>query len=111
MALLRPGILSPDHGGKGPTVTDALQLGFAGMGAVGPPAAAARKILSGSDCPWPITELQRELLRILIFHLGAHRAISLRDLAGKLGPAGKHLPSEGGRKDAARSSRGHFRGK
>lgn len=83
-------------------MTDALQLDFAGMGPVDPPDAHARKVLSGACGPWTITGLQRELLRILIFHLGAHRAISLRDVAGKLGSI-RPLPTEREIKDAARS--------
>jgi hypothetical protein len=84
-------------------MSDSLQLGFAGMGPVDPPDAHARKVLSGLCGPWPLTDLQRELLRILVFHLGASRAIQLRDLMLKLQRIVKPLPTEREIKDAARS--------
>jgi hypothetical protein len=65
----------------------------------------ARRVLCGQAavCPWPVTELQRQLLRILLFHPGAHKAIPLRDLMGKLDRAmNKTLPTEREIKDAIR---------
>jgi len=47
--------------------------------------------------------LQRELLRILLFHPGAQRAVPLRDLMVKLDRVCKPIPTEREIKDAARS--------
>ncbi len=84
-------------------MTSSLQLGFTGMTAESPEA-HARRVLCGQPeaCPWPPTEIQRELLRILLFHLGAQRAVSLRDLVGKLHHANYPLPDEREIKDAIR---------
>lgn len=64
--------------------------------------AHARQVLAGNAGPWPLTPLQRELLRILLFHQGAQRAILLRDLMGKLHRATGQLPTAREIKDAAR---------
>lgn len=64
--------------------------------------AHATRLLFGQAGPWPLTTLQRELLRILLFHQGAQRAILLRDLMGKLHRATGVLPTEREIKDAAR---------
>ncbi len=80
-----------------------LQLGLAGMGAIEPPDAHARQVLAGRTGPWPLTELQRELLHILVFYLGAQRAIQLRELMAKVQGKVKPLPTEREIKDAIRS--------
>jgi|GEM_PF-1796293 hypothetical protein len=79
------------------------QLGFAGMGLEQTPDAHARNVLYGRSGPWQPTNLQRELLRILLFHPGAQRAIPLRDLMVKLDRVCKPAPTEREIKDAARS--------
>lgn len=68
------------------------------------PEAHARKVLCGQPavCPWPPTQLQREALRILLFHPGAQSAVSLRDLMGKLDRVTSELPTERETKDAIR---------
>lgn len=85
-------------------MTSSLQFGFSGMGPAEHPEAHARRVLCGvpAVCPWPLTDLQRELLRILLFHPGAQSAVSLRDLMGKLDRVIKPLPTEREIKDAAR---------
>ena len=85
-------------------MTDSLQLGFAGMTAVPQerPDAHPRRVLCGSCGPWPPTDLQREMLRILLFHQGAQSPILLRDLMGKLQRVITPLPTEREIKDAAR---------
>ena len=83
-------------------MTDDPQLGFAGMGLEPTPEAHARNVMLGSG-PWPATNLQRELLRILLYHSGAQRAISLRDLIVKLERLIKPVPTERDIKDAIRS--------
>jgi hypothetical protein len=88
---------------------DDPQLGFAGMGLEPTPEAHARNVMLGSG-PWPATDLQRELLRILLYHSGAQRAVSLRDLIVKLERVSnssvnllKPVPTEREIKDAIRS--------
>jgi hypothetical protein len=83
-------------------MTDDPQLGFAGMGLEPTPEAHARNVMLGSG-PWPATYLLRELLRILLFHSGAQRAISLGALIVKLSRVLKHTPTEREVKDAIRS--------
>jgi hypothetical protein len=83
-------------------MNDDPQLGFAGMGLDPTPEAHARNVMLGSG-PWPATDLQRELLRILLYHSGAQRAISLRDLMVKLDRVIKPVPTEREIKDAIRS--------
>ena len=83
-------------------MTDSLQLGFAGMVQQEPPDAHARMVLYGQRGPWPVTELQRKLLNILIFHLGAQSAITLRDLAEKLERLMRPRPTDREIKDAFR---------
>jgi len=78
------------------------QLGFAGMGLDPTPEAHARNVMLGSG-PWPATDLQRELLRILLYHSGAQRAISLHALMVKLDRVIKPIPTEREIKDAIRS--------
>lgn len=67
-----------------------------------PPDVHARKVLCAQAGPWPLTELQREMLRILLFHQGAHAAIPLRDLMGKLDRILTPIPTEREVKEAAR---------
>jgi hypothetical protein len=81
---------------------DDSQLGFAGMGLEPTPDAHARAVMLGSG-PWPATDLQRELLRILLYHSGAQRAISLGALIVKLSRVIKTVPTEREIKDAIRS--------
>jgi hypothetical protein len=81
---------------------DDPQLGFAGMGLDPTPEAHARNVMLGAG-PWPATDLQRELLRILLYHSGAQRAISLHALMVKLGRVLKPIPTEREIKDAIRS--------
>jgi hypothetical protein len=83
-------------------MTDDPQLGFAGMGLDPTPEAHARNVMLGAG-PWPATDLQRELLRILLYHSGAQRAISLHDLIVKLSRLMTPLPTEREIKDAIRS--------
>jgi hypothetical protein len=83
-------------------MTDDPQLGFAGMGLEPTPEAHVRNVMLGSG-PWPATNLQRELLRILLYHLGAQRAISLHALMVKLEPRFHPTPTEREIKDAIRS--------
>jgi hypothetical protein len=83
-------------------MTDDPQLGFAGMGLEPTPEAHARNVMLGSG-PWPATDLQRELLRILLYHSGAQRAISLHALMVKLERVVKPVPTEREIKDAIRS--------
>jgi hypothetical protein len=78
------------------------QLGFAGMGLEPTPDAHARNVMLGSG-PWPATDLQRELLHILLYHQGAQRAISLHDLMVKLERIVKNTPTEREIKEAVRS--------
>jgi hypothetical protein len=78
------------------------QLGFAGMGLEPTPDAHARNVMLGSG-PWPATDLQRELLRILLYHQGAQLAISLHDLMVKLERIVKNTPTEREIKEAVRS--------
>jgi hypothetical protein len=59
-------------------------------------------VLAGSAGPWPVTELQREVLRVLLFHQGALNAICLRDLMGKLDHVLTPIPTEREIKDAVR---------
>jgi hypothetical protein len=68
------------------------------------PVSHASRVLCGQPavCPWPPTQLQREALRILLFHQGAQRPISLRDLMGKLDRVTSELPTERETKDAIR---------
>jgi hypothetical protein len=84
-------------------MNDAFQLGLAGMGPQHEPTAHVRNVLMGRSGPWPPTDLQRELLRLLLFHQGAQRAISLCALMGKLQSVCKPAPVERDIKDAARS--------
>ena len=44
----------------------------------------ARRVLMSGEGPWPLTPLQRALLRILLFRVGARKAITLRDLIARL---------------------------
>jgi hypothetical protein len=81
---------------------DDPQLGFAGMGLDPTPEAHARNVMLGAG-PWPATDLQRELLRILLYHSGAQRAISLHALMVKLDRVLKPIPTEREIKDAIRS--------
>ena len=83
-------------------MTDDPQLGFAGMGLDPTPDAHARNVMLGSG-PWPATDLQRELLRILLYHQGAQRAITLQALMAKLERVVKAIPTERDIKDAIRS--------
>lgn len=78
------------------------QLGFSGMGLEPTPDAHARNVMLGSG-PWPATDLQRELLRILLYHSGAQRAIPLHALMVKLDRVVKPIPTEREIKDAIRS--------
>ena len=65
--------------------------------------AHARAVLAGTAGPgWQLTDTQRELLRILLFHQGAQRAIPLRDLTGKLCKQLQRSVTEREIKDAAR---------
>ncbi len=80
-------------------MADSSQLGFFHA----PSDAHARKVLCGqSGAGGELTYLQREILRILLFHLGAQRAIPLRDLMGKLHLVVNQLPDEREFKDAVR---------
>ena len=72
------------------------------MGLEPTPDAHARAVMLGSG-PWPATDLQRELLRILLYHSGAQRAISLHALMVKLDRVVKPIPTEREIKDAIRS--------
>lgn len=83
-------------------MADDPQLGFAGMGLEPTPEAHARNVMLGSG-PWPATDLQRELLRILLYHSGAQRAIPLHALMVKLDRVIKPTPTEREIKDAIRS--------
>jgi hypothetical protein len=90
-------------------MTDDPQLGFAGMGLEPTPEAHARNVMLGSG-PWQATDLQRELLRILLYHSGAQRAISLHALIVKLERVSSSsvnlitpIPTEREIKDAIRS--------
>jgi hypothetical protein len=83
-------------------MTEDSQLGFAGMGLEPTPEAHARNVMLGCG-PWQATDLQRELLRILLYHSGAQRAISLRDLIVKLNRLITPIPTEREIKDAIRS--------
>jgi hypothetical protein len=81
------------------------QLALLGMAPAAPPdgpESHARRVLCGQAGPWPLTPMQQELLRILLFHLGAKQAIPLRDVMGKLGRVLKVAPNEREIKDAAR---------
>jgi hypothetical protein len=81
------------------------QLALPGMAPAAPPdgpESHARRVLCGQAGPWPLTPMQQELLRILLFHLGAKQAIPLRDVMGKLGRVLKVAPNEREIKDAAR---------
>jgi hypothetical protein len=84
-------------------MTPPLQLGLTGIAPIEPPDAHARKVMTGEFGPWPITDLQREFLRVLVFHQGAQRAIQLRDLMAKLQSKVRPIPTEREIKDAARS--------
>jgi hypothetical protein len=84
-------------------MTDSFQLGFSGMVPLEDPSVHARSVLMGRSGPWKPTDLQIELLRILLLHQGAHWAIPLRDLMGKLQRVCDPIPSEREIKDAARS--------
>lgn len=84
-------------------MTDDPQLGFPGMGLDPTPDAHVRNVMLGRSGPWPVTELQRQLLHILLFHQGAQRAISLHALMVKLDRVCTPIPSEREIKDAARS--------
>jgi hypothetical protein len=83
-------------------MTDDTQLGFAGMGLEPTPEAHVRSVMLGSG-PWPATNLQRELLRILLYHQGAQRAITLHALMVKLDRVVNPIPAEREIKDAFRS--------
>jgi hypothetical protein len=83
-------------------MTDESQLGFAGMGLEPTPEAHIRNVMLGSG-PWPASNLQRELLRILLYHPGAQRAISLHALMVKLDRVLNPIPTEREIKDAFRS--------
>lgn len=61
-----------------------LQLDFGGFGPPVPPDQHARRVLLGAYGPFPLTELQAQILRLLLFHQGAEQAIGLRDVMGKL---------------------------
>jgi hypothetical protein len=80
-----------------------LQLGFTGMGLEPTPETHVRNVIFGRSGPWPVTELQRQVLHVLLFHLGAQQAISLRDLMVKLTRVCKPAPTERDTKDAIRS--------
>jgi hypothetical protein len=83
--------------------TDQLALpGMAPAPAPSGPEAHARRVLCGQAGHWPLTNVQRELLRILLFHLGAKQAIPLRVVMGKLGNVLNMAPNEREIKDAAR---------
>jgi hypothetical protein len=84
-------------------MTDSQQLGFSGMGLEPTPDGHVRDVLVGRSGPWQPTELQRQLLKILLYHLGAQQAIPLRDLMVKLDRVLKPCPSERAIKDAFRS--------
>jgi hypothetical protein len=82
---------------------DDSQLGFAGMGLEPTPDAHVRNVIIGRSGPWQATELQRQVLHVLLFHQGAQRAISLHDLMVKLHRVCKPIPTEREIKDAIRS--------
>lgn len=84
-------------------MNDDPQLGFAGMGLDPTPEGHVRDVLLGRSGPWPVTELQRQLLHVLLYHQGAQRAISLHNLMVKLDRACTPIPTEREIKDAARS--------
>jgi hypothetical protein len=84
-------------------MNDDPQLGFAGMGLEPTPDAHVRSVMLGRSGPWPVTELQRQMLHVLLFHPGAQRAISLHALMVKLDRVCKPIPTEREIKDAARS--------
>ena len=84
-------------------MNDHLQLGFAGMGLEPTPDAHVRNVMLGRSGPWQPTTLQRELLRILLFHQGAQSAVPLHVLMVKLDSVCKPTPTERQIKDAARS--------
>lgn len=87
-------------------MTDDPQLGFAGMGLDPTPEQHVRNVLLGRSGPWQPTRLQAELLRILLYHQGAQRAISLHALMVKLD---RLCTSEREIKDAMRSLVVHFK--
>jgi hypothetical protein len=82
----------PDH--VAPRPSD--QLGFEGMhgGSADAEDAHARRVLYSGAGPWPLTDIQREVLRAMLFHSGAARAIPLRDLIAKLARAGSSITSK-----------------
>jgi hypothetical protein len=84
-------------------MTDDPQLGFAGMGLEPTPDQHVRNVLVGRSGPWQATDLQRETLRILLYHPGAQRAITLHALMVKLDRVCKPIPTEREIKDAVRS--------
>jgi hypothetical protein len=84
-------------------MTDPQQLGFSGMGLEPTPDTHVRDVLLGRSGPWKPTELQRQLLHILLYHLGAQQAIPLHALMVKLDRVLKPAPSEREIKDAMRS--------
>jgi hypothetical protein len=79
------------------------QLGFAGMGLEPTPEAHVRNVLCGRSGPWQPTSLQIEILRILLYHPGAQRAVTLRDLMVKLDRVCRTIPAEREIKDVIRS--------
>jgi hypothetical protein len=91
----------PDH--VAPRPSD--QLGFAGMQGDSGDAedAHARRVLYSGAGPWPLADLQREVLRAMLFHPGAARAIPLRDPLAKVARSLKDAPAERDVKDAVRS--------
>jgi hypothetical protein len=84
-------------------MNDENQLGFAGMGLEPTPDAHVRNVMLGRSGPWEPTPLQSELLRILLYHQGAQRAIPLHALMVKLDRVCNPIPTEREIKDAARS--------
>src|SRR5205814_7555630 len=66
---------------------------------------------SDLDGPWPPTDMQRQLLAILIFHVGLNRAVPVRSLmitlrnAAALLPGRKHNPTEREIKDRSEERR------
>jgi hypothetical protein len=93
--------ICPDHCGIAPQGTLFAQGAESNDPAREARAHATRTLL-GQAGPWQLNPLQRELLRILLFHQGAQRAITLRDLIGKLHRATGVLPTEREIKEAAR---------
>lgn len=73
------------------------------MGMEPKPEAHVRDVILGRSGPWPVTELQRQVLHILLFHQGAQHSVILRDLMVKLGRVCKPAPTERDIKNAVRS--------